>query len=1487
MFKQYIVRCSTLLATTAAVLLSIPAHAVNLNLSPTPLFLSPAVPPLNMLVVGRDHKLYYEAYNDYTDLNDDDVLDIKYKPAEITYYGYFDSQKCYTYDTGQARFNPTRLVTNAATKTCGGANEWSGDFLNYLTTARIDALRKVLYGGYRSTDTGDTTILERTFLPQDAHSWGKEYTSVAADGYDIKQYTPYDAPTGTNKHFFANTTLLGSTAPLLRMLQNRPAPERIWNWVSIERPVAGGRMYHGGTGPAINPAPTNFEVRVAVCVAGLRESNCQQYGASSYKPIGLLQEFGENNSMYFGLITGSYGKNTSGGVLRRKMDSIATEINDNGTFKTDADSAGIIASLNRLKVTGFGGNFQYDCGFNAAARPITEGECQMWGNPIAEMMYESLRYFAGRGSATSDYATAFGFAEESRLEGGGLPVATWDNPYSDPTVHPSCAKPFQTVVSDINPSYDTDQLPGTAFGSFSGDLTPALDVASLGQIIWTQEFGGSRNVFIGDVAGVTDGAPTSKVVSSFGNIRGLSPEEPTKRGGYYAASVAYHGLINDINPGAPGEQNVKTFAVALASPLPKIEIPVGGRTVTLVPFAKSVSGSGISATGNFQPTDQIVDFYIESLTPTSGTFRVNFEDVEQGADHDMDAIAVYQYSVVGNTVRVRVISEYAAGGITQHMGYVISGTTNDGIYLEVLDQRNGDVANDTDYRLDTPDAFTGTPPAPNSGVGRWNDGVALPFDHTRDFTVNSVAASSVATVLNDPLWYAAKWGGFKDSDDDDVPDVTAEWDGDVSGVGAGTPDNYFLVTNALKLSMQLREAFTAILGDAAAASSASVNSGSISTETRIYQATFDTANWTGNLAAFGVNPQNGRVNEAPIWRAADPDKFPAPGARNIITVNSDDRAAAFRWEQLDATRRGELSAVEQTQKDYVDYLRGVGTREGKGPNNLRVRGASKIGDIVNSAPVFVGAPRARYSDNMPGTTPYSAFVAQQRNRNAMIYVGANDGMLHAFDAGAPLPDGPDPDSVSDGEEAAAGVEVFAFIPKAVFPDLQLLPRKTYSHRYYVDGSPNSNDVFFGGNWHTVLAGGLNLGGQAIYALDITDPSRLAAAEGSPNNIYLWEFNDQDDRDLGFTYSQPAIVRLQDGSWAAVFGNGYNNTVDDGTPSLTGNAVLYIVNIATGQLIKKFDTRVGMSDPRAANRPNGLATPTLVDVDGDRIVDHAYAGDLLGNMWKFDLRSNDADEWGFAFGSVTTPLPLFSATDRLGNIQPITVRPEVARGPFGAGVMVLFGTGKFLEDTDKIVNVATPMEQAFYGLVDRNTYTVNDRISLANLVEQTITSERNVPDPDGDGELVARQIRTTSQTASNGNGYYLTLRSPSGYNGERQVTDPLVRGDRVIFTTLIPNNRSCGAGGSSWLMVLDLLSGGRLTDAQLDTNGDGVVDGSDESASGIGRTDEILARPASLLCLTSECNADRLLSSGSSGELAEEALRSIGAVQGRQSWRQIR
>ena len=1515
------------------------ARSAELNIRDVPLFLNDTPPPLNMLVLSRDHRLYYEAYNDASDLDGDGEIDTRYKPLKIDYYGYFESKQCYAYSSNM--FVPAGPT--GADKTCSG--QWSGDWLNYMTMSRVDALRKVLYGGLRYIDTDGETVLQRSYIPQDAHSWGKEYTSTQTDGYDISKYTPLSQPTDKDhRHLFANTTLsadLNVTAldnpavagvgpPKFRVLENRMG-NRIWEWVSKESPVSGSTIDNsrfgtssGCTGSQVitdvgvnsdlsgcstssagKGTLTDYVVRVKVCSSGSYDTtntNCKIYGSDKAKPTGLLQDYGESNSMLFGLISGSYGKPHDGGVLRKAVDSIRDEIDlPTGKFIYNKSPRGIISTIDRLRITSFDGS-KYTC--NGAGNPIgwivdsadKDGKCSMWGNPTAEMMYEALRYFAGKAGPTA----SFDFTSNAEENTIGLTKAAWTSgtdPYRTTTGgFPACSKPFETVISDISPSYDSDGVSGSAFGSESESFnTITMNAASDGQKIWDKEIGGEGGYFIGQSGTIKDGAPTVKQVSSFGNIRGLAPEAPAKEGSYNAASVAYFGHQNDISA-AKGSQKVQTFSVALASPLPNIKIRVGGKDITLVPFAKSVKWgtSGInSADGSYQPTNQIVDFYVDTITPTYGKFRVNFEDVEQGADHDMDAIATYEYTVdtVTNKVTVNVNSEYAQGGIVQHMGYVISGTTADGTYLEVRDKDTAE-ADDKHYFLDTrPGA---SPKDPN-----WNTGAMLQLNATRTFSPGGTAAG----YLKDPLWYAAKWGGFTDTNDNGMPDtdLRAEWASKaLAGDTDPDPDNYFLVTNALRLKDQLSQAFNDILDRSGSASSASVSSGSISDDTRIYQATFDSRNWAGHLLAYPVG--TGKVEGtaegalgAFVWDAAT--QMPAPSSRKILTIQSPQdntapkglipgsdpggRAIPFRWDDLDAAQKAWLRLVsdrtddnDAAAKTRLDFLRGDRSKEA--PLGAFRRRTSPLGDIVNSAPVFVGAPPWRYPDNLEPSAPYSAFVAANAGRRKVVYAGANDGMMHAFDAGN-------------------GEELFAYVPYGVFRNLVKLTDPTYGHLFYVDGTPSVVDAFFATKWHTVLVSGLNKGGQSVFALDVTNPE---ITEANAKKAVMWEFTDQHDPDLGYTYSRPAVVKLQNGKWAAIFGNGYNNTLADGHASSTGNAVLFVVDIETGAVISKLNTGVGMAqDPLTSlKRPNGLATPAVIDKDGDGMSDTVYAGDLFGNMWKFDLSATSSGDWKVSNDGA----PLFVA-ERDGKRQPITERPQVGRGPNGQGWVILFGTGKFMESSDR--DVASLQVQSFYGIFDKATGTTGDIVPRTDLLQQTIIEDTTkswdevITNPDGPPTTVSHStpVRITSANAltSGNRGWYIDLLPPKGPQGEMQVTNPVLRNGRVVFTTLIPNSDLCGYGGRSWLMDMDALSGSRLPYSPFDLNRDTEYDSDDYAGStevpATGRgSDAILTAPAFLQGNQSDYAVTTSSGSDTDENTIDIARSNAGpAGRGRQSWRQLR
>ena len=1514
------------------------ANAVPLNLAREPLFVGSNVAPLNMLVLGRDHKLYYEAYNDASDLNGDGIIDVGYQGYQgyqgdptrnIDYYGYFNSYACYDYDGASLRFIPIYVKSAAEIaakdKTCHNvAGGWSGDFLNYITTARMDALRKVLYGGYRSTDTGSLTILQRTHIPHDAHAWGKEFSDTS--GYDIRHYTALNTPASGTRHLFANVSLSEAGPPLMRILND--STHRVWEWLSKERPVADTTCIRGINGPTVSCSSgssviTNYELRIESCKSGvatvkangsagvtLSDTNCQNYG-SSYKPTGVLHEFGENNSMYFGLMSGTYAKNLEGGVLRKKVSSFTDEINPaDGTFTS---MVGIVKTIDRLHTVGFDYSSKaYNCGW-ITTRSIINGECNMWGNPIAEMMYESLRYFSGKAAPTTDFNIGSTGNSDAVL---GLPLPAWNDPYSGNDAALYCAKPFQMIISDINPSFDSDKVPGSYFNpGFTGDIN-GLNASTLADTITAYEGDVAGMKYIGQSAASTDGTPSPKNVLSLGSIRGLAPEEPTKQGSYYSASVAYHGLTHDISS-AQGNQNLQTFSVALASPLPHIKIPSGtGNVVTIVPFAKSVGGSGISAAqGAFQPTNQIVDFYVESLTATSGSFLINYEDVEQGADHDMDAIARYTYALNSDgTITVNVDSVYAAGGIDQHLGYIISGTTADGIYLEVKDQGGANVV----YFLDTPASRVNPSAARGTSL--------LTLNATRTFTPS---LSPAADLLKGPLWYAAKWGGFTDSKEggnaNQKPDGK-EWDANEDG----DPDNYFLVTNALDLSNQLRRTFREIIARNGSSASVAVNSVSLRTGTLVFQALFNSDDWSGQLKAFNLT-EDGEIGTIE-WLGEEKlaAQLSSSGGhafnRKVITMNtSNGKGIPFTWprnytsplaeefsiDQINGLLQGVVTDQQNHGRDLVNYLRGEQLQEqghSASIRDFRPRD-TVLGDIVNSDPVYIRPPAFFFPDAWPSGSPenqisvrqkYSEFRSALKTRKPLLVFGGNDGMLHFFNAN------------HSEDDSNAGKEVLAYVPGKIYNHLYELADPSYSHRYFVDGKLAYSDAFFSrqNEWRTALIGTLGAGGQGLYALDVTDPEGtydvdVKFDESSADNLSLWEFTDADDADLGYNLGRPAIGRLANGKWVAIFGNGYNNTELDDHVSTTGNAVLYVVDIETKAIIKKLDTKQGTAqDPLGQNRPNGLSTPVLIDIQSDSIVEYVYAGDLFGNLWKFDLTSISDSGWGFSYGSLPAPEPLFVAKDALGNRLPITTRPQVSRHSLlrtGNNFMVFFGTGKYIEVSDNLA--ADQNTQSFFGVWDDGTNTA----ARSNMLGQSITFEDEV------AGYVYRvttdyEARWTDEvnpntglvTVPRHRGWYLDLLNTSNRNtnnfGERQVSDPILRNDRLIFTTLIPSTDPCDYGGSSWIMELDPKNGGALDFTPFDVNDDGLFTLADmidtdgdgvgdkyPSAIGTGDAGGFAYQP---VILDDSDQRERKLSSMSSGSIRVIEENPLQKTKTRNYWREV-
>jgi type IV pilus assembly protein PilY1 len=663
---------------------------------------------------------------------------------------------------------------------------------------------------------------------------------------------------------------------------------------------------------------------------------------------------------------------------------------------------------------------------------------------------------------------------------------------------------------------------------------------------------------------------------------------------------------------------------------------------------------------------------------------------------------------------------------------------------------------------------------------------------------------------------------------------------------AGGTDSSYYATDEATLTSELNTVFNDILVRSGAAGAVALNSGSIETGSRLFQAKFNTGDWSGQLQAFPIDATTGAIG-APLWDAAvrvnlqDWDT-----GRKILSYNpSSDNAIAFRWPadpaapaddemslaQVAALNQNSVGVDDGMGSQRVEYLRGSAANEGAGAMNFRRRNVSKLGDIVNSSPVYVRSPRRNLTD-----ASYLAFKLAYAGRPDMIYVGSNDGMLHGF-------------------KASNGDEVMAYVPSPVYSRLSGLTAQGFQHKYLVDGSPIVADIEFSGGWRTVLVSGMAAGGRGLFAIDVTDPTSFS--EAAPEDTVLWEFTSSDDADLGLTYSQPTIIKLNNGDPGVVVGNGYNNTG-------SGRAKLFVLNAETGAVIREIDTGVG-----TVADPNGLSTPAVIDIDGNGTADYAYAGDLKGNVWKFDLTDANEASWNRAFGG-----PFFTALDSLGNPQPITAAVEVTRHPNG-GLMVLFGTGQYLQSVD----VASVSVQSMYGVRDSGAAVAG----RANLVEQTVTEVADI------GGSSYRAVSENAVDYGAKKGWYLDLPS----DGERVVVDPILRNGRFIVATTLPDPDPCAAGGDSWLMEIDYLSGGRLNIAVFDVNGDGKIDGVDIAAfpggsvhaSGV-RLDAISSSPSVVRGFGDDGSLENKYLNQSSGAIARVLESGEPLSNRRTSWREI-
>lgn len=672
-------------------------------------------------------------------------------------------------------------------------------------------------------------------------------------------------------------------------------------------------------------------------------------------------------------------------------------------------------------------------------------------------------------------------------------------------------------------------------------------------------------------------------------------------------------------------------------------------------------------------------------------------------------------------------------------------------------------------------------------------------------------------------------------------------------------------------------------GTAAATSSAVLQS-----DTLLYTASFRSTDWSGTLVAREVSGTDG-VAGVLKWDAEQILSSTLPSARKIFTSKQAllGREGVSLSGVLDAAQLAALSvnptgaaATTATAADRVAWLRGT---EHPGLRSRVVDGVTRrIGDLVNSDPQFMF--KRDFGNTLLGGAERSSYItfrnsATYKARPDTLFVGSNGGMLHAFHAGTPYIDNPLTVAVDEIIDPDAGKELFAYIPSELLlpgvtgahAQINQLMRPDYTRRPYVDGSPAVADAYWDSSWKSVLVGSMGAGGRTVFALDVTDPESFDAAK------VLWEFRYANNdcvavaavgsdggstacREIGYGVTKPKIARMRDGTWVAIFGNGYN--------SFSQKAKLFVVDLKTGKLKYLLDA----GTEGTAGTPNGLAAVETTDWPAsDLNLSRAYAGDLRGKMWRFNFQT-----------SPPTVDTLFTATDAAGGLQPITARPSIALNPDDVTkAVVLFGTGSFFKVGDD--STVSPQVQNMYGVFDAVPPVVGT--TRSQLLAQTISSNAadvtlgGVTYPSGTLRFI-----TNNTLDSTKRGWLINLPS----SGERVISEPIFPSGavqtRVRFSTLIPSNDPCGSGRTGFVMDFNLLSGARAPNTVFDFNGDGVFNASDDvggvPVSGIGGTTGER--------ITVIRKGDRpvdFLYGGDGGKVGDGA--SAGSPVGRQSWRQLR
>ncbi len=724
--------------------------------------------PTVMLVMSRDNQLWHKAYNDYSDLDGVNGIDRHYNDS-FEYYGNFNSNWCYTYHStpinGTPLFGPAEEVVAGGGHRCSGS--WSGNFLNWLTTTRMDIIRRVLYGGYRyrdevsSTDPNASyaerygTILQRAMLPNDNHAFVKivRNSDLSAQGLSISDFVPItpEALNGIADQSLSFCNVTNSTSNVSSDVDVKSTELSIVNAAQRGAPlikIAAGEhptwagseqrqcMFQGAEEGHVDfspEVPSSTEIggllprlvaRVAVCVRVPGEGGdlededlCRVYqdgGTSaykSYKPFGLLQQYGESGLLRFGLMTGSYTSSINGAVLRKKVaflggsdvSNTGSEIDTTtGIFNESSTAPGIISTLNAFRISSwnFGSNRYDDCNvLGLSVDDLVSGNseqtCRDWGNPIGEVYLDALRYLHnpfGEPAVDTDLTDDSGDGPLDPII-QGLQVDDWPSGASE---HPfygeaACENCAVIVISSGLNDFDID-MGGFSDGDSAFNAQAVVDATNrIGQL---EGISGNTTKYVvgmSDDSTAENGVCTGKYINNLSEASGFCPQAPTKLGGYKIAGAAYLAKTNDISD-VDRRQTVDTYALSLSEPLPTFDISLSESANEVISFVPTCYSSrdyyaipdtalsptqrnslGTTTAANMIDIPEwnpcsLVDLTVVEEKRVGGTgdavygrYLVSWEASLWGFDHDMDAYVSIEYCAITDDHGGDLCEDFAGG----------------------------------------------------------------------------------------------------------------------------------------------------------------------------------------------------------------------------------------------------------------------------------------------------------------------------------------------------------------------------------------------------------------------------------------------------------------------------------------------------------------------------------------------------------------------------------------------------------------------------------------------------------------------------------------------------------------------------------------------------------------------------------------------------------------------------------------------------------